>query len=353
MQNSQVRRKILFAVLNWGLGHATRSSVLIRELVNRGYEVHLASDGEAGQVLRRDFPDLPYHTLESYGIRYGSKRFFNLTLLLKGPRIMARHRKEQRIIRELHRQYQFIGVISDNRPSAGIRGIPSVYITHQLTVKSGYRTPLVSALHRWFYTRFTEIWVPDTVSHFLSGELSDSFTSRVRYIGWLSRFPKVPQNRSVPWAAVLSGPEPSRSEWEKDLIKLRHTLPEGGIIVRGKPGEGESSDQGILNYLDRDGMAQLYADAEVIISRSGYSTLMDLALHGKKAILVPTPGQPEQEYLARHLAENRLGWIIGSQGNIDYASVLNDLRRKNVRLSEQHSSLPEDLFALFESEGES
>ena len=46
-------------------------------------------------------------------------------------------------------------------------------------------------------------------------------------------------------------------------------------------------------------------EASLIISRSGYSTIMDLVQLQKRAILVPTPGQTEQEYLASYLMEKK------------------------------------------------
>ena len=54
-------------------------------------------------------------------------------------------------------------------------------------------------------------------------------------------------------------------------------------------------------------MKEIIAASENIISRSGYTTIMELVSMGRTAMIIPTPGQTEQEYLAEYLSEK--GWF--------------------------------------------
>lgn len=258
-------------------------------------------------------------------------------------------KKEAKLIQQLHAQHGYSGVISDNRPAGRLNGVPSAYITHQLQIKAGLISSRASALHAKYYNQFDEVWVPDSKDLKLSGDLSSRVNSKVRWLGPLSRLNKVKPEKSIPWAAVLSGPEPARSQWESELLDVRDKLPEGGVIVRGKPGE-EDID-GMISYLPVEGLSKLYAEAEVIIARCGYSTLMDLAHTGKKALLIPTPGQTEQEYLASRNA-NQPGWKMALQGKVDYAEEVERLKKEEEKLNPIRMDLPSDLFRLFQREGE-
>lgn len=344
------RKKLLFVVLNWGLGHATRTEVVIREALSRGAEVHIASDGDALAVLMKSFPKGVFHVLSDYRIRYRPGILNLPSLLLTMPRVLRLHKRDIKTISDLHLRYQFDGVISDNRPAGFLPNVPAVYMTHQLKIRGGWLSSLLSYGHFQMYRKYHEVWVPDTEDRALSGDLSLPFSSKIplRFIGPLSRLERVEQTASIPWAAVLSGPEPLRSQWEEELMKVRDELPKGGVIVRGKPEDGESTNDTIINYLDREGLSQLYANASVIVCRSGYSSLMDLLAFNKKALLVPTPGQSEQKYLANHAAMET--WSVGQQGKVNYKKQIEGLLAMRERESGQEESLPADLFRLFEGE---
>lgn len=311
--------------------------------------MHIGSDGEALQVLKEAFPTLTFHELPSYDIRYSTRLNAKLKLLLQAPSALSTMRREAKLIEKLHRDHDFVGVVSDNRPAGTISGIPSAYITHQLQIKAGLISSRASALHAKYYNRFDEVWVPDSEALSMSGDLSGRVTSKVRWLGPLSRLKVVPQKKSIPWAAVLSGPEPARTHWESEILKVKDQLPEGGVIVRGKP--GESNGDGMVAYMSVDELSQLYADSDIIIARSGYSTLMDLAHLGKKALLVPTPGQTEQEYLA-HKNADRPGWLMGVEGKVNYRNSIEQLMKVDAPEALLSEELPKDLFRLFQGKGE-
>ncbi len=344
-------QRILFSVLNWGLGHATRSSVLIEALLNRGAEVHIASDGDSLRVLELQFPQAKCHIFPSYHVKYSTGGVSVFAMLLQAAGSLRTMRKEQAQLKYLHKLHCFTGIISDNRPASWLGGIPSVYLTHQVRIKAGKWSALLTNQHARLYRKFSEVWVPDSEESTLSGELSEHVNTKQahRYIGWLSRLERVADFKTkYDWAVVLSGPEPSRSQWEAEMLAQCESWPsENGVIVRGKP-QAEKMDVSlkveVIDYLDEQALSKLYAQSELIIARSGYSTLMDLARLNQKALLIPTPGQPEQEYLADSIQIE--GWKFVRQHELDATAIAHVKNGHSPKL--ESPKWPADLFRLFE-----
>lgn len=309
-----LKKKILVAPLNWGLGHATRCIPVIRKLEEQGYEPLLASDGQALELLRKEFPHLNYFNLPSYNIDYARKRvFFKWKLLLKTPSILRTISAEKKVTQELVAAHQISGIISDNRWGVRSPLIPSVFITHQIQVLSGATTFFSSKIQQRFLRKFQECWVPDASGEFnLSGKMGHLKKSGipVRYIGLLSRFQKQSINKQYDIAVVLSGPEPQRTILE-DILKRELQKSAGRIIfVRGVVEAEKKKERKdhitMCNFLTSEELEICLNSSELIICRPGYTSLMDLAALEKQAFLIPTPGQPEQEYLAKRLMENKM-----------------------------------------------
>ncbi len=322
-------KKILFGVLNWGLGHATRSIPLIRQCLNQQQEVVIASDGEALKLLRKEFPQLEFEELPGYRIRYSKKpEFFTLKLLSQMPHILKTMRQERQITRRLVDKHQAGRIISDNRFGFRDERIKSVYITHQLRVLSGFTTPLTSYLHRLIYDKFDEIWVPDhEQTSNLSGKLGhlNYFNPKVKYIGVISRFQKRDLPEKYDILAILSGPEPQRSLLEEKLLKEMSRLDLKTSMVLGKVEARQSLKQingiDVYNFLTAGELQNLINASGLIISRPGYTSVMDLVFLGKKVLWIPTPGQREQEYLARYLSD-QYGFEFQSQKHLDLKRIL-------------------------------
>jgi hypothetical protein len=215
------------------------------------------------------------------------------------------------------REYQIDAVISDNRLGLYHSAIPCMYITHQLNIKTGNRitSRMANALHFYFINQYNACWVPDLAAGMtLAGELSHPVKLPkipLHYMGPLTRFEKVVAEKEYDLLFLLSGPEPQRKIFESLL--LRELIGYSGrvLLVRGLPGQQApqiNTHSGIetVYHLPAAALNQALARSALVIGRCGYSTVMDLALLQKKAILVPTPGQAEQGYLARHLMENNL-----------------------------------------------
>lgn len=317
--------KILIAPLNWGLGHATRCIPLIRQYIAQGHEVVLGGDGESLMLLRQTFPDLRAIDLPSLELRYtenAKQRGFYLRAI---PALIRFTIADHYYLRRQLAIEHFDWVISDNRFGLFSRQTHSIYMTHQLYVQLPKRLkifePLARAMHACIYKRYKEVWVPDyaNTQNNLAGDLAHGgrFDGRAKYIGPLSRFgnqeervggrESVVGNRGAGYTivAILSGLEPQRTYFEQELVNRFKESKESVLIVRGKiGGPATTTHIGAVTLVPQmrdEELLPLLQRADKIIARSGYSTIMDLAVLGllHKAEFHPTPGQSEQEYLAQ------------------------------------------------------
>ena len=335
--------RVLVAPLNWGLGHATRCIPIIKELVQQNIEVLVAGEGAQQALLQNEFPDLGFIPLPGYKIRYAGSGWGLIWQIVSGiPAILRSIRMENRWLQNAVKEYSLDGVIADNRYGLYHDQIPCIFLTHQLTIKSPFGKSSEKILQGWNYrwiNHFAEVWVPDTESSDnLAGDLSHPQKKpgiRVRYINPLTRFEKKPiAETEGALLVILSGPEPQRRIIEDKIInelKNHHGpvtmvrgLPAGSSII---PSFGENI---FYNHLPADELNCAVQSAEFVISRSGYSTIMDLVKLKKKTILIPTPGQTEQEYLASHLLKNRIAFCI-SQKEFSFHDALTSARQFDYR----------------------
>jgi len=351
------RKKILVAPLNWGLGHAARCVPIINALESQGFEVLLASDGAALALLRKEFPHLETVALPSYDITYAAKASdFKRKMIAHLPKMYKTIRAEHRLLKKLIIDKKIDGVISDNRLGLYSKNIPSVCITHQLQVLSGKTTKWSTLIHTQFLKKFTECWVPDVPGDKnLSGILGHPARKgkNVKYIGPLSRMCAENAIKNYKAIAILSGPEPQRAILEAILIKELKKYNGSVLLVQGVMQATKTSRQKgnieIVNFLTSTELEDAINESDFVIARSGYTTIMDLAVMQKKAFFIPTPGQFEQEYLARRLRE---------QGIAPFAEQdtfrVKDLAKMSVYRGFKEVAqvgLSENLFGLFKSEG--
>jgi hypothetical protein len=226
------------APLNWGLGHATRCIPIINALIEHNFEPLIACDGDALELLKKEFPRLEAFELPSYNIKYPKKAIhFKLKLLKDTPYLLKTIQKERNVIAELVDSEQISGIISDNRFGVRHNDIPSVFITHQLRVLSGNTAWLSSKLHQKIITKFHECWVPDYAgTKNLSGDLGhfEAFKHDIKYLGPLSRFVKLKLKTKYDLMVLLSGPEPQRSYLEEKLFNDLKNYKGRVLFIRGK-----------------------------------------------------------------------------------------------------------------------
>lgn len=346
-------KRILVAPLNWGLGHATRSIPIINALIANQFEPVIASDGEALELLKKEFPQLQALQLPSYNVTYSKKaNSFKLKLIKDSPSLLKTIKREKKITESLIKSEGISGIISDNRFGVRDKSVPSVFITHQLRVLSGSTTWLSSKLHQNIISKFDECWIPDhRDAKNLSGDLGhiERFESSIKYLGPLSRFKKQDSEKKYDLLVVLSGPEPQRSFLEVKLLDELQTFDGKICFVKGVI-EGEQRKTQInhitsYNFMASQELEKALNESELVLSRSGYTSIMDYAKLEKKAFLIPTPGQFEQEYLAKKFKEEQVAPTC--KQNDFRIEMLNEIKNYSGFKYLQYDLNYKKLFGLF------
>jgi len=324
--------KVLVAPLDWGLGHAARCIPLITALKQQHCEVVLAADGAAAELLKTAFPELRLLPLKGYRVRYSrSGGLMPLILLWQLPHMLATMQNEKKWLARLLEQEKFQLVISDNRPGLWNKNIISIYITHQLHIISGmgkWIDRFLFKVHQRVMRNFEQVWVPDIQgTNALAGILSNPHSTGKQpiYIGPVSRFKVTPgATKDIQMLIVLSGPEPQRSILEKKLLKDAHYFNGNIVLVRGKENAASlpyHKNITVVPLASADTLHGLLLRSKLVVCRSGYTSVMDLLRLHAKAVLVPTPKQTEQVYLAERMQEKGyFPWI--SQNEITLSKAI-------------------------------
>ncbi|MFT5252410.1 MAG: hypothetical protein ACI87N_001419 [Flavobacteriales bacterium] len=302
---------ILVAPLNWGLGHATRCIPIIRALQENNYIPIIASDGIALDLLRKEFPYLKTVELPSYHIEYAKKgKHFKWKLVKSLPKMIDAILREKKMVAGLITELDIDGIISDNRLGVFSKKVPAVFITHQLNVMTGNTTWLTTKIHQKIINKFSACWIPDFEgTPNLAGDLSH-FTSKkfnLKYIGPLSRMHKKESSIKYELMIILSGPEPQRTLLEERLKTEIESYSKNVVFIKGLVEKEQKKEQvknvTYYNFMKSRQLEQTFNESSLVLCRSGYTTIMDLAKLEKKAFFIPTPGQYEQLYLAKKLEE--------------------------------------------------
>lgn len=235
-------------------------------------------------------------------------------------------------------------------------------MSHQIYIKAPgllkITEPFLFKMHSYYYKKFDECWIPDYEgSKNLSGNLSHKGESseNMYFIGPLSRFNDFGNEPDSDYQvlAIVSGPEPQRTIFQEKLISHLKNIKKKTLLLKGTP-ESQSIETfndflTIRSHLDSPALQKIIMGVDIVISRPGYSTIMDLALSGKKVIFIPTPGQTEQEYLADyHASKNRCLSI--KQKNMELSSAFKKLKQcDDFRISFTCTTLNDRIEALMES----
>jgi UDP-N-acetylglucosamine transferase subunit ALG13 len=307
-----IKHKTIFiSPLDWGLGHATRCVPLIRRLMTDNTVILGVTPGTS-PVLKEEFPELKTLSIEAYNIRYSKSLPLLLKLFSDAPRIATVIKKEQEQLKAIVNEHAVDLIISDNRLGLYHEHVESIYMTHQLSIKAGIWSAAANRIHRRYMQKFSKVWVPDVEDRGLSlaGELSENpGLDHVEYIGPLSRLDaQIIKSDHIDYLVLLSGVEPQRSLLEEALCRAFGHTTKKVTFVRGtttSPATSFPKNMTVINLAQAAQLSQLIRNAETIVCRSGYSSLMDLHHFQKKQmVLIPTPGQTEQEYLATHWSKH-------------------------------------------------
>ncbi len=327
-------KTIFIAILDWGLGHATRCVPIIRYLETQGCTLHIGSSGNSLLWLQWQFPLLKFHELPDYNIRYSRSLSQAFAVMMQWNKIRNTIRLENDALHKLVLQNTFDAIISDNRYGCYHKDIPSYILTHQLHLKLplglSYLSGIADNIIKSLLMPFNEVWIPDEVGNDnLGGDLSHPAfkTISYKYCGLLSRFENYFITEPIyDILVILSGPEPQRTELENIIVRQLNSLtPIKSCLVRGTTKSFTSfqaaSHIQVINLAGEVQLKKLIEESRLIVCRSGYSSIMDLQHSGKKLLLIPTPGQTEQEYLAKHF-NKQTGCLIQKQSEVQIQKAL-------------------------------
>ena len=333
---------ILISVLDWGLGHATRCIPIIKTLQNQGANITVACTPKLKNIFKKELENVDYLSLPGYNISYSRhQNLLFFSLLKQLPHLLAVINKERKWLQKICLERKFDAIISDNRFGFYHKKIPSVYITHQLFIETGnsFLNSWAQKIHYRFINKFAECWVPDVKEMpGLAGALSHPKKLPqipVHYLGIYSRFTKVELPKNIDYLFILSGPEPQRTIFEEIILKQLPEFPVAKmVLVRGLPLAEEivstQKNLKIYNHVAAAELSELIQSSNQIICRSGYTSLLDLVSLKKFAHLIPTPGQTEQIYLAKHMAgKNGFSFIWQENFSLATISKLTDIKLVN------------------------
>lgn len=339
--------KVLISPLDWGLGHSTRCIPIIRFFVSHGCHVLIACDVHSASfaLLQDEFPDLQFVHLQGYNVRYAKRRrWFAAKILLQIPKIMAAAIGENGFVRRLVREEKIDFVLSDNRFGFFSKNVPSVFLTHQLEIQAGSKWGnwLARKINYAWIGKYAACWIPDIAqAPGLAGALSHPAVlpkKPITYIGLLNRLEQL--ENVVPafdFLVLLSGPEPQRTILETKLLAALSVMECTFLLARGLPSEKEipaaPANGTIVNHLPKKEMIAAVSRARFLIARSGYTTVMEILGCGKKAILIPTPGQTEQELLAKMLMRQRLAYCF-EQIETDFVTAIRNGSQYDFRVEQ-------------------
>jgi uncharacterized protein (TIGR00661 family) len=320
--------RVLIAPLDWGLGHATRCIPIIKAFRSLQYEVIIAAEGPTAKLLALEFPEIRIIHLGGYNIQYASSsKTLAWKILYQIPKIIRSIKREHLWLEQIIATEKIDLVISDNRYGLYTKKLPCVFITHQLNIKTPFKflEAILRKINYRFIDRFAACWVPDAAGeNNIAGALShpnDLPKIPVHYIGILARMSKNDLARNqFDYCFLLSGPEPQRTILEEIILKSIPNISGNIVIIRGLPDSDKSLDLPVpikvYNHLPTKELASIISASDIVVCRSGYTSVMELIGLHKKAILIPTPGQTEQAYLAKKLyADHR--FIFADQNELD------------------------------------
>lgn len=318
-------KHVLVCPLDWGLGHAARCVPLIKQLQAQKNRVTIACTAWQEDFLKNEITDAVFVRLFGYNVRYSKKISLGLKMLWQFPRLSLLVKKENAWLKSFLKKNSVDVVISDNRFGLYNKTVETVFITHQLFIPAPFLKGAVNKLNFSFIKKYDHCWVPDyeNENKSLSGNLAHgpNLPDNIKFIGPLSRFYDNTQQsgKDIDLLLLLSGVEPLRTTLEKTLVEALRETPLKITLIRGTDkslGRKYLGHFTVLNTANTSQLLALLPNAKKIICRSGYSTLMDLHALNLKALLIPTPGQAEQEYLGVYWKE-KFGFGLLEQKNID------------------------------------
>ena len=331
-------KRILFAIMGWGLGHATRCIPIIRSLMKENHVI-LASNGISTTLLKQEFSSLKCIDYPDYAIKYPKNKMMLLPLIaLQLPSIILKLIKEHLQTQKVINDENIDLIISDSRYGVYSTGVPTYFIIHQLRFQLSGIFKAIESLGEWFnifmFRRYEKIIIPDIQSdQNLTGALTHSGKisnhPKLHYLGIFCSVSKMNIKEDIDYLFSVSGPEIQRTLFEEIILDQISHIPGKKVVVLGKPDDKRTYDNientEIYSHVNRQKQNELLNRAKFVVCRSGYTTVMELVALKKSALMIPTPGQTEQEYLARHYQSTGI-FHIAMQDGLDLIGELNKIQ---------------------------
>jgi UDP:flavonoid glycosyltransferase YjiC (YdhE family) len=358
---------ILLCPLDWGLGHTTRLWALAMKLRKvKNVRFFWAVNGKPKQWLlaqKEAFPsddvilDIPFIPVKHDGTFGG--------FVKQMPAFILRIHRLRKAIAKLVKAHQIHGIISDHQFGAWHKNIPCILVAHQLRLpvfqKISWLSNIIDRFHSSYINQFKEVWIPDLEGEKgLSGKLSNTSLLKIphHFIGHLSHLAESENyadglENNIDVLGMVSGPEPFRARMEEEITQWLKSNGKKNVMIGGSYNKKRNSrhDDNLTYYhsLDSIKIGTLIQRSSLVVASGGYSTLMDLMLLQKSAILIPTPGQPEQAYLAKHLEAHPHFHFTSIEGlkDLDIQSVKEKL--SNIRTVRGYPSKDDFILAAFKS----
>jgi len=282
-------RRILFAALNWGMGHVSRSIPLLKQLADQGNCIVVACNSRQEAIYRNYMNDLHFKPLGDYPFVFHHRGFRSHDFVKSIPSLFKQHRLEKKYVEELVREEHIDLILSDHRYGFRHPRVESIFLTHQCQLPVPWYGFIIQAMHRYLMHRFHGCWIVDSETERWAGKLSKKPNIPSKYLGVLSRFNNQSKAKKGT-VLVLNGPKEFHplliQHFQQEIREVDCVIGTHSLIPEGIPQ--------ITDWVEAD---HLLMNAKTVISFCGYSTLLDVEVLKCEWRCIPTPGQFEQHYL--------------------------------------------------------
>jgi len=334
-------KKALFAVSSLGLGHATRSLAIIKYFMKE-YDITIISHGNALKFLQDELSKshITFMEIKDYPkLERGNGVYFYLYLFADLIKTNFVIKDEHRVVAQIEDDYEFI--FSDGRYGVYSKKVPSFLLSHQISFvppKWLQFFKFVTDFSNYFYFKnFNKVFIPDYKNYnkSLAGNLSHTSLTHFfphDYIGVVSSYEKLDIQKDIDYLFIISGYlEDKKKSFISKLLEQAQKLDGEKVFILGDPSKQdivEMKEQNIIIYpsVTKNFRNELFCRAKIIVSRTGYTTMLDLVELDKKAILFPTQNSTEQEYLATYHKYKNYFVICEDEDNFDLKELSNKLK---------------------------
>jgi uncharacterized protein (TIGR00661 family) len=324
--------RIIFGICSWGLGHATRSLPIIRKLIDEKNDLTIITSGRSLKLLKNELGNgINYYDIPDYPMLVSeTTRQFIVKSAIYWPAFIKRMESGLQKLKKIIEKQKCDRIISDSRYDMYDKKIPSFFISHQMRIMNPLRFKKFESgseiFNLFFFKRFAGVIIPDYKKDNLSGDLSHNLKrideNKLHYVGIISDFNKKQTKKDIDYLFSISGPEPQRTILEKKVLSQIDDLNGKIVVTLGKSeqvGKIDKKEITTYTFLSKEKREDFLNRSKLVISRSGYSTIMDLAVVGSKALFIPTPGQVEQQYLGQYHSKKKTFHCV-NQNNINLKS---------------------------------